>query len=412
MQEDVHAFRGHAVILVVDAGTRLRRNEGRCQWVTPPHGTLGHPHNVLRKDVLIRSEVQEFIVSEMVDDSIFGVWLGGDEVEQRIREGFHHSVVASVRVCQHGGLGSTLRDVLVLELLGEGQVEGFVVQAFAFASMDFFGPRPNDSEATPRDIAEAHVEAREVSSPDEEHAEGQRGPIFMVQVRRVNSEGQPVTFVEEDVRAPNGQYGVQHGLDGNPSVLEIDPFHFLTHIGQPQGEVGLGKWVVGVEASQQEVGDLLTKIDVFAGPSTQANPAVCPTVDFDQLLVGQFDNRIQHFCVSLAKSGVGVRQLEGGGVDPFVPLQVSANDTPKRAVFNEDTLFALNDETKQSDLAVVTVVDAVEIRPENIDAIHGQPFGHALQHPAGRGVHHGHHDAAVSLVFLLLEPHNRTFGPR
>ena len=115
--------------------------------------------------------------------------------------------------------------------------------------------------------------------------------------------------------------------------------------------------------------------------------------------------------MSLAKSGVGVRQLQGGGVDPFVPLQVSANDTPKRAVFNEDTLFTLNDESKQSDLAVLAVVDAVEIRPENIDAIHGQPFGHAFQHPAGRGVHYGHHDAAVSLVFLLLETHNCAFGP-
>ena len=113
----------------------------------------------------------------------------------------------------------------------------------------------------------------------------------------------------------------------------------------------------------------------------------------------------------LAKSCVGVRQLERGSVDPFVALEVTANDPPERAVFHEETLFTLNDEPKKGDLSVVTIVDAVEIRSENIDAIHGQPFGHPLQHSPGGGVHHCHHNSAVALVFFLLKPDNGAFGP-
>ena len=152
--------------------------------------------------------------------------------------------------------------------------------------MDFFGPRSDDSQSSAGDVAEANVEAGKVSSPDKENAEGHRGPVFVVQVGRVNPEGQPIPFVKEDVRATNSQYGVQHGLDGDSCVLEIDPIHHLTHIGQSHCEIGLREWVVRIKAGEQQIGDLLTELDVLAGPSSQTNPAVRPAVDLDQFLVG------------------------------------------------------------------------------------------------------------------------------
>ena len=106
-----------------------------------------------------KGDSKEFVVSKVVDDAFFGVRLGGDEVEQRIRKCFDHPVVASVRVRQNCGFCPTFWNIFVLQLLGERQIERLVVQTFAFPGMNFFGPRSDDSQSSAGDVAEANVEA-------------------------------------------------------------------------------------------------------------------------------------------------------------------------------------------------------------------------------------------------------------
>lgn len=113
-----------AVAFVVDAGLGLGAHEGG-RPLGPAPSRPGHdPADVVRGDTLVRAEVEEFLPAEVVDD--LGRHGPVRPAKRAVEEAVHRAFKGQGRIGpgteeQHS-LGPAFGDVLVLVLLGQGQV--------------------------------------------------------------------------------------------------------------------------------------------------------------------------------------------------------------------------------------------------------------------------------------------------
>ena len=226
MQEHRHALRRDAVLLVVDAGLGLGRDEGRRHLVPALGGARGHPVDVVRGDVLVRSQVEELILAaaarnhrvarrrrllrahhaesaesaaalagqrarrrevhsaevaaraEGVADGVGGGGAGAEQIEQRVGElldALVHQPLAPAPLQEDGvdeadGLGAPFGDVLVLELLRPREAEALVEVAARLGDVRVEGRRQHHPQPTARNVREAHVVPVEVAAGHKEDA--------------------------------------------------------------------------------------------------------------------------------------------------------------------------------------------------------------------------------------------------
>ena len=212
--------------------------------------------------------------------TIFGVWLGGDEVEQRIREGFHHSVVASVRVCQHGGLGPPSRMSLFLSCWAKAKLEASSYKRSLSLSMDFFGPASRTSSRPPRDIARSARGSPRRSTADLQNTPGAvRADPAVKHVASTPGRFRPARHVRRGRRYVRHQLSPRRpaaGSYGNPRSRGNRPVP-LPHAHRPAVKVKSGsgsRLYVGQSEPAKRSARISTKSSMsVAGPSTQADPA-------------------------------------------------------------------------------------------------------------------------------------------
>ncbi len=197
----VHALGGHPVFLVRNAAQRrlLARGEGLPVPVAPVARVQRGPAHQVRR-ALVGPE----------EEDLLGPADHGRRV--RRREQVEHCIdVALERVLrlrgrsarggQYHALGPALGNVLVLAVLGEGEVVALLEQRVGIAGVVVAGGRPHDADAAPGDVREAHVEAVEVAADHEEQAERQdlRARLDQEPARQAEARGE--ARGQEHVRA-------------------------------------------------------------------------------------------------------------------------------------------------------------------------------------------------------------------
>jgi hypothetical protein len=188
--------RGHTVSVVGDTTESLGGFTSRERL--PPRSTsrssvVGSPvHEV--GGVLVGTEEEDLGVGSTadVDNGALdtGALTGQQEVDDRVDVLVEALGVVGVDVGQNGTLGSTLRDILVLEVLGRRQGIVLVEQGSDVAVVVLLASRSDDSDTTSGDVSESDVESTEVGADDKEHAERLLGVLDVGQEGRVESEGE------------------------------------------------------------------------------------------------------------------------------------------------------------------------------------------------------------------------------
>ena len=99
---------------MIDPRPRLRAHEGGGRGVPAAAGAVHDPFDELGRDVLVGPEVQQLAAAEPVHDPGARLFVGRDEVEERVDEPLHTPVEAGVGIEEDRGLRPALGDVLVL----------------------------------------------------------------------------------------------------------------------------------------------------------------------------------------------------------------------------------------------------------------------------------------------------------
>ena len=187
---------GHTESIVGDTTERRRLTGGECAPVrvaallgvegSPLHDTSG---------TFIRAEEEDLLLAVVVDDivAVTGLGLGVDDED--IEEGGHEALegdealVLAVGVQENSTLGTELGDILVLEVLSEGKVEGLLELRSDVLGVALLVTRLDETDTTTRDIGETDVEALELSTHHEEDGEGEAREVHIGEELGVEAEG-------------------------------------------------------------------------------------------------------------------------------------------------------------------------------------------------------------------------------
>lgn len=93
--------------------------------------------------------------------------------------------IVGIESWENGTLGTTLRDILVLQVLSRGQGIVLIEESSDVGVVVLLASGSNDTNTTTRDVSESDVETSEVRADDEEHAEGLLGVLDVRQERGV-----------------------------------------------------------------------------------------------------------------------------------------------------------------------------------------------------------------------------------
>ena len=88
-QEDIHAFAGDAVHLVIDSGAGLGTHERIGHGVLTRTGTRDDPLNVIRGDVLIWPQVNQFTTAEAIHYLLAHRRIVSNEIKQTVHKALH-----------------------------------------------------------------------------------------------------------------------------------------------------------------------------------------------------------------------------------------------------------------------------------------------------------------------------------
>ena len=102
----------------------------------------------------------------------------------------HGLLLLVVKRQEDRALRATLGDVLVLSLLGVGEVIILLEDALGVLEVRLGAPRLDEPEAAARDVDEADVEATELSTDHEEDGKWRGGEVVLGDKVRVEPEGQ------------------------------------------------------------------------------------------------------------------------------------------------------------------------------------------------------------------------------
>ena len=211
---------GDAVVLVVDASALLARDEGALGEVAHGDGLGGEPVDEAVVEVLVGAEVDVLGLLEVVDDGVAvleGVLLvvpddegeeGGEEaalVLVHVLEGEALAELLELGLDLLGGLaggghllagdvellgevvvgrdkddrlGAALGDVLVLLLLGVGEVVALREHVGALVALVLGVAGDDGTHAATGEVAEADVHAEVAAAADKVHAEGELGVLL------------------------------------------------------------------------------------------------------------------------------------------------------------------------------------------------------------------------------------------
>mmetsp|Transcript_30399 Transcript_30399/g.94299 ORF Transcript_30399/g.94299 Transcript_30399/m.94299 type:complete len:222 (-) Transcript_30399:428-1093(-) len=139
-------------------------------------------------------------------------------------------------VGQNDALGAALWDVLVLVLLGQGEVVTLVEERGLVALVGLLVTREDQADSPPRDVAEAHVEAKEVSAVHEVDGVGrgrvERGGAVAQHDRGVQTESEGAGRLGlEEVREEDGRVeGEDHAEDLPVLGLPASRVDFLAEL--------------------------------------------------------------------------------------------------------------------------------------------------------------------------------------
>lgn len=166
---------GHPVLVVRDA-TKLRvltREEGLPPRRATGTGMSGSPVDKL-SSVLVRSHEEDLLLAVEIDNGVLDTRAGRreeqvhDRVDVLLERNGHLVLVLVVE--EDDTLAATFGDVLVLLLLGVGQVVVLVEERTGVDGVGLATPRLHDTDATTGNVSEAQVEASELGADDQEHA--------------------------------------------------------------------------------------------------------------------------------------------------------------------------------------------------------------------------------------------------
>ncbi len=231
--------RRHAVKVVGDAAHRhgLAGGEGLPELVAPGLGPERGPFHELGR-ALVRAEEEDDLLAVIVHDA----GIGEHEVEEAVDvllEGLLGPVLEAPAQ-EDRALGAAVGQVLVLPLLGRGQVVVLVEDEVGIRQVALEVGRPDDADAAPGDVPEPDVEASELAADDMEHPERLDRVVDRVEeVRPVHErDGDLLPDVEvrleDDVHEEGGgQEDVPVGL-GRDGLLDV-----LPEGGQPGLDVGV-----------------------------------------------------------------------------------------------------------------------------------------------------------------------------
>ena len=331
---------GHTIHLVVDAVVLLGGHEGIGDGVASHGGALDDPVDIIRDHLLIGAEVDQLVL--LVEVHQLGHAVLHDEVKHGVGEsldGLAHGERAGALldgggVHQDDTLGTSLGNVLVLQLLGQREAVHLVELAGALLSVLVTVTGGHDTQTTTGNVAEAVVETVEVAAVHEEETERQRSlgggadgagghddgvhsqtERIAVSVEEVGAQG-ALHRLEDLAEHQDGLVLLQHGdlgLDGGAAIL-------VSLVGQSRGQLG-------VEALQEQLGDGVRNADVVLVRVDQLDDGL----DTGELLgIGLVERAVKHGAeggdhlgLVQAQLGVSVEAQVGGlVVEPLGALQV------------------------------------------------------------------------------------------
>ena len=393
---------------MVDSSVRLRTHERGRHGVAASAGAVHDPLDVGGGDVLIRPEVDEFVLAKEVDDELLHLGHLHDQVEDRVHERLHAAVDGRARLEQDRRLGAALGDVLVLELLRPREAVNLVKQALALARVLRGIGRADHAQAAARDVLKAVVEAVESAAVHEEGRVRALGPFGVREVRRVDAQAEREAVGKEVVCAQRradcleelGEHGAVH-LVRIARDLGLDPLAC-------RRELGVLHRLGRIEARQQQLDHqhgcrhrlLCVPLDALARP---------------QMAV----LRREHLMRQVAERDQRLAAVDGDGrpapckrqrlvVDPLDAAQVAHDLRPLRARGRQRApVVVLDHEADEGHRAALAVLDDVEIRAVDRDVVTREDRGAALEHGARARIFHDDHDAAHRLVALGLELDDR-----
>ena len=395
IEEDVHAFARHAVHLVIDTGAWLRTHERRRHRVAAHASAIDNPHDVRRRDVFIRPEIDEFVLAEAIDDGLLHIGNLHDEVEDRIDERLHTAVDRRARLEQNRGLCAAFRDVLVLELLRPREAVDLVEETLALARVLRGARRTNDAQTTARNVLETIVEAVETAAMHEERAVGLLGSIVVREVRRINAQAERKSLGEEVVRAQRRRDALKH-------LREHRAMHFARlarNVGfdlrATRGEIGIVHRLRRLETCDEQLHDGRCDRQRFLGETMNTLARPKEAVLRRKHLVGHVAETHDRFGFIDREFAVAARQFERLVVDPLDAPQIADDRLPQIALrVDRLAIGALHDESDEGDRATLAIAHDVEVRAMNRNRVAREDLGRALEHRARARVLDNDHDAA------------------
>ena len=404
-EEDVHALARHAVDLVVDAGAGLAAHEGRRHRVAAQPGPLDDPLDVLRRDVLVGAEIYELLAAEPVDHEPLRLGIGRDQVEQRVDEALDAAGDLGAGLDQHRGLGAALGNVLVLELLGEGEPVRLVVEPLALAGVLRLAVGPHDPQAAAGDVLEAHVESGVAAAVHEEDPVRQLLAILGAKQFRIDPHRKAEAPRQEEVRAehradrldePEQHRVVRIDADG---LGDAGPQRVET-----AGELLLRQRRRGIEPRDEQVDRLERGGEVLLERLLDALAGVREAVLAGEQLVQQLREREQQLRAGDVEALMPRGDLEAAEVHPLDAEQVRLHPPPQVALrIDLAAVGALDHEADEGDRSVRRIGDDVEVRPFNADAMASEQARGPLEHRAGSGVRDRDAQPRQVGIGLLLE---------
>ena len=300
--DDILADRGrrHAVEVVGDAAHRhrLAGGEGLPELVAAGLGPESGPFHELGR-AFVRAEEEDDLLVAVIHDA--GV--GEHEVEEAVDvllEGRLGPVLESPAQ-EDGPLGAAVGQVLVLPLLGQGQVVVFVEDEVGVRQIALEVGRPDDPDAAAGDVPEPDVEAPELAADDMEHAERLDGVIDRVEEIRPVHERDGDLLPDVEVRLEDDVHEEGGGLEDVPVGLGRDRLlDVLPQGGQAGLDVGVldGRIELPVEEGEQ------------LPDEARVGEEGLPAPGFGVGLPGQLDLEVAEDAQELGRALEGVGELQ------------------------------------------------------------------------------------------------------
>lgn len=412
--EDILANRqsGHAVGIVRDASQlgALAGEEGLPPWgATLPCVFRGPVDQV--GSVLVRAHEENLILSVEIHNWILDTRADGgqekieDTVDVLLKG--NTSLVLVVYIQENDTLGSTLRNVLVLALLGVGKVVVLIEHGASVDAVGLLVTALHDTDTSAGDVSEAEMESAELGADHKEHAIETLGVLMLRQEVGVESEAQGHLGRGEEVGLEDG--GVENTEGGHDHFIVLvdcgardellqllavqDLVDLEAHVAQGGEEIILGRpaglHIVGVGKIQIELVDELgVSVDDLEDVVGREGLGTQPLLDLGQ----QFS---MNAVVGVEKGGQGgvfgakaVEELldkdpRAVSVDGLLQAKASGSKVPLE--------FILRDAVKEGDL-LDDLVDG---------GLDGRVFGGDGGVDGGTKVEGDHSDAVREVLQVL-----------